>query len=212
MHLFEPESFQCAEVVRIAELAPQLFENVPVKLAGIDPICFGQIGGQIGLDAVIIKERVVDIEKKDEVVHRGHGLSACRLRIVPWAVRPDQLIGFLWSPASLFIDDRRSNLVQNRIHNAPLGVDNVLPAEKISDAMHRVAQQTLIGRHESRLLLGQDQLDVLAFHALARMFDPQTQCDADIWADPHPHMTRGRGNDLREGFPRWSFEIHHDLR
>ena len=31
---------------------------------------------QIGLDAVIIKERVVDIEKKDEVMHRGHGLTA----------------------------------------------------------------------------------------------------------------------------------------
>jgi hypothetical protein len=38
VHLFEPESFQCAEVVGIAELTPQLFENGPVKLTGIDPI------------------------------------------------------------------------------------------------------------------------------------------------------------------------------
>jgi hypothetical protein len=75
VHLFEPESLQCAEVVRIAELPPQLFENVPVKFTGIAPICFGQIGGQIGLDAIIIKKRVVDIEKKDEVVRRGHGAN-----------------------------------------------------------------------------------------------------------------------------------------
>jgi hypothetical protein len=52
--------------------APQLFENIPVKLAGIDPKCLGQIGGQISLDAVIIKERVVDIEEKDEVMHGDH--------------------------------------------------------------------------------------------------------------------------------------------
>ena len=76
MHLFQPESFQSAEVVRITELAPQLFENIPVKLAGIDPKCLGQIGGQISLDAVIIKERVVDIEEKDEVMHGDYRLSA----------------------------------------------------------------------------------------------------------------------------------------
>ena len=53
---------------------------------------------------------------------------------------PISCIGFLWPPASLFIDDRRSDLVQNRIHDAPLGVDNVLATEKIPDAMHRVAE------------------------------------------------------------------------
>ncbi len=34
VHLLKPESFQCTEVVGIAELTPQPFENVPVKLAG----------------------------------------------------------------------------------------------------------------------------------------------------------------------------------
>ena len=35
-----------------------------------------QMGSQIGLDAIIIKECVIDIEEKDEVMHDGHGRSA----------------------------------------------------------------------------------------------------------------------------------------
>ena len=74
---------------------------------------------------------------------------------MPWAVRPDQAIGFLRSPASLFVDGRRRSIVKNRIH--------------------RVARQTLIERHENQLLLGQDQLDVLAFHALSRSVSSRSQ-------------------------------------
>jgi len=62
---------------RIAELAPPLFENIPVQLAGIDPICLGQTRCQIGLDAIVIKERIVDIEKKTRscIVVMGLALS-----------------------------------------------------------------------------------------------------------------------------------------
>jgi hypothetical protein len=38
---------------------------------------------------------------------------------------------------TVFGDDRRRGLIQHRLHGAPLGVDNVLPAEKIPDAMER---------------------------------------------------------------------------
>ena len=53
-------------------------------------------------------------------------------------------------------------LVQNRLYDTPLGVDNILSTEKILDAKHGVAKKTLIGRLESGLLLGQDQLDIFA--------------------------------------------------
>src|SRR3984893_11435822 len=36
VHLFKPEPLQCTEIVRIAELLPQFFKNVPVKVAGFD--------------------------------------------------------------------------------------------------------------------------------------------------------------------------------
>ena len=79
VHLFKPEPLQCTEIVRIAELLPQFFKNVPVKVAGFGPICLGQMGCQIDLDAIVIKERVVDIEKKDEIMRRGHGRSTAGL-------------------------------------------------------------------------------------------------------------------------------------
>jgi hypothetical protein len=52
----------------------------------------------------------------------------------------------------------------------PIELDDILPAEKILDAAHRVAEQTLIRRQENCLLLGQNQLDILPLHALSWMF------------------------------------------
>jgi hypothetical protein len=69
VHRFEPESFQCAEVVSIAEFAPYFLKNIPVTVAGISPVGLGQMVSQIGLDAIIIEQSVVDIKKKNEVVH-----------------------------------------------------------------------------------------------------------------------------------------------
>jgi hypothetical protein len=61
---------------RHSRARPAADRKYPSKLAGIDTTCLDQIGGQIGLDAIIIKERIVDIEEKDEVMHRGHGPTA----------------------------------------------------------------------------------------------------------------------------------------
>src|SRR5262249_39304419 len=46
VHFLEPESFQCAEVIGIAELAPKLFENIPVKFAGTGSVRISQMSGQ----------------------------------------------------------------------------------------------------------------------------------------------------------------------
>ena len=81
---------------------------------------------------------------------------------MPWSVRTNQLVGFAWPPTPLCIGNWRGVLVQYRLHDTPLGVDDILSAEKILDAQHGVVQKTLIRRLESGLLLGQDQLDIFA--------------------------------------------------
>jgi hypothetical protein len=49
----------------------------------------------------------------------------------------DKPVGFLGSRASVFGDEWRRGLIQRRLHDTPLGVDDVLPPDKIPDAMDR---------------------------------------------------------------------------
>ena len=81
---------------------------------------------------------------------------------MPWSVRTNQLVGFVWPPTPPCVGNWRGILVQYRLHDTPLGVDNILSTEKVPDAKHGVVKKTLIGRLESGLLLGQDQLDIFA--------------------------------------------------
>jgi hypothetical protein len=72
-----------------------------------------------------------------------------RQRVVPWSVRTNQLVGFAWPPTPLCIGNWRGILVQHRLYDTPLGVDNILSTEKVPDAKHGVAKKALIGWLES---------------------------------------------------------------
>ena len=69
-------ALQRAEIVGIAEFLPELLEMRPVKLAGLAELA-GQVLAQIVGDAVVVEQRVVDIQKKDDVVLHVRPRSKC---------------------------------------------------------------------------------------------------------------------------------------
>src|SRR5262245_11996679 len=69
-----PEPLQRAEVVRVAELCPQRFENLPVPCGQGRPYMGVEMAVEIGRDAVVMDQRVVQIEERDDVV--GHDVRA----------------------------------------------------------------------------------------------------------------------------------------
>src|SRR5262249_59366756 len=62
-------SLECAEVVRVAELGAELFENLPVLLLRCFTDCLGQMPFQIRGNAIVIEKGVVDIEQEDHALH-----------------------------------------------------------------------------------------------------------------------------------------------
>jgi hypothetical protein len=63
----KPEPLQRAEVVRIAELLAEQLELVPVALLTLRAEFVGQVAPQVGGDAVVVEQRVVDVEQEDGV-------------------------------------------------------------------------------------------------------------------------------------------------
>ena len=143
-------------------------------------------GAQIVLDAVVVEQRVVDVEQEDDVVH-GLTLSR-RRRVAPRSVGADQRVGRLRPPGSGLVLVTGRRIVEDRLDDPPLRVDDVLPAEQFAVAAHRVAEQALIGRRQRGSLLGQGQFDDLADHLFAGPLDPQSHRDADVRTKPHAHM------------------------
>ena len=77
MQRFDPVALQCAQVVDVSELVPQFFKNVPVAVARGGPVCLCQMFLQIGLHAVVVDERVVDVEQEDNTGRSGHCILIC---------------------------------------------------------------------------------------------------------------------------------------
>ena len=121
---------------------------------------------QIVLDPVVVEQGVVDVEQENDVVHGRH--AARRLRVAPGPIGADQRVGRLRSPGSGLVFVTRRRIVEDRLDDPPLRVDDVLPAEQLAVAAHRVAEQALIGRRERSGLLAQGQFDGLADHLSRR--------------------------------------------
>jgi hypothetical protein len=68
----DPVALQGAEVVCITELGPKLLENFPVAPLALLTEPVGQVAPQIGDHRVVVEQRVVDVDEKDDVVRRSH--------------------------------------------------------------------------------------------------------------------------------------------
>ena len=62
LRVLDPIALQGAEVVAIAEFREQLLEDSPVAVAADGPEFAFEMTPEIGLDAVIVEQRVVDID------------------------------------------------------------------------------------------------------------------------------------------------------
>src|SRR5262249_39723122 len=57
------------EVVGVAELVAELLELVPVALLALGAELLGEPQPEVGGDAVVVEQRVVDVEQEDGLVH-----------------------------------------------------------------------------------------------------------------------------------------------
>src|SRR5262245_29085163 len=64
-------ALQRAKIVGIAELEAQLLEELPVLVLPFFTDLLRQISLQVVGDAVVVDQRVVDVEEKDQALHVG---------------------------------------------------------------------------------------------------------------------------------------------
>ena len=69
MHILHPVALQRAEIVRVAEFAAQCLEDLPIAIACGNAVLDADMHIEIGLHAIVVEQRVVDVEQEHEVVH-----------------------------------------------------------------------------------------------------------------------------------------------
>ena len=69
VHVLEPVAFQRAQIVGVAQFVAQFLEDLPVSLACGGAVLDADMHIQIGLHAIVVQQRVVDVEQEDDVVH-----------------------------------------------------------------------------------------------------------------------------------------------
>ena len=62
-------SLQRTEIVGVTELGSERFEDRPVTLLTLDADLLGQVGLEIRGNAIVVEQRVVDVNQEDN----GHG-------------------------------------------------------------------------------------------------------------------------------------------
>src|SRR5262245_25127834 len=70
--MFDPIALQGSEVIPVTQLAKQLLEDRPVTVAACGSKLAFEMAPEIGLDAVIVEQGVVNIDKKDGLVGTDH--------------------------------------------------------------------------------------------------------------------------------------------
>jgi len=70
--MLDPISLQRAQVVRVAQLGPQLFEDSPVSLLPLASDLALEVALEIGRDVIVVDERVVHVDQEDDRMSRGH--------------------------------------------------------------------------------------------------------------------------------------------
>ena len=66
--MLDPIALQGAEVVAVAQISEELLEDRPVAVPAGRPELTFEMASEIGLDAVIVQQRVVDIDQEDNRV------------------------------------------------------------------------------------------------------------------------------------------------
>ena len=78
--VLDPVALQRAEVVAIAELEEQVLQDRPVAVARGRAELALEPAAQVGLDAVVVEQRVVDVDQEHDPVRCAHdGCSFQRL-------------------------------------------------------------------------------------------------------------------------------------
>jgi hypothetical protein len=65
------------------------------------------------------------------------------------SVIADQRLGFRWTPRAGLIAIDRRDVVNDRVNNTPLRINDIVAREKFTHAADRVTQQMLLNRFEA---------------------------------------------------------------
>ena len=76
--MLDPIALQGPKIIAVAEIGEQLFEDRPIAVAACRPELALQMSTQIGLDAVIVDQGVVDIDEKHGLVRGDHAHALSR--------------------------------------------------------------------------------------------------------------------------------------
>ena len=81
--MLDTEALQCAQIVPIPELDKKVVENPPIAVAGVAPISALEMILQILLYAVVVEQRIVDIDQEDDRMRPRHwGAPATLLGVI----------------------------------------------------------------------------------------------------------------------------------
>src|SRR5262244_3556500 len=75
LRVLDPVALQGAEIIAIAQLSKELFEDRPVAVAAGGPELTFKVAFEVALDTVIVEERVVHVNEKNNGA-RGHDATS----------------------------------------------------------------------------------------------------------------------------------------
>lgn len=67
MNCLDPEALQCPQVIDISQFITQFFKDLPVPVARCDSVVLFEVLFKIGLHAIVVDERIIDIEKENNI-------------------------------------------------------------------------------------------------------------------------------------------------
>src|ERR1700730_13757279 len=82
LRVLDPIALQGAEIVPVAQIAEQLLEDRPIAVATRRSELAFEMALEIGLDAIVVEQGVVDIDKEDGLVRRNHRQA----RVMGWMI------------------------------------------------------------------------------------------------------------------------------
>src|SRR5690242_5821662 len=66
--VFDTKTLQCAQIIAVAQIGEELFENRPVSVSRSCPEFTLEMALEVILDAVVVQQRIVDIDEKNDWV------------------------------------------------------------------------------------------------------------------------------------------------
>ena len=67
MNCLHPEALQRPQVIDISRFIPQFFEDFPVPVARRDSVFLFKMLFEVGLRAIVVDERIIDVEKENDI-------------------------------------------------------------------------------------------------------------------------------------------------